>query len=48
MSVYRRKNSRFWWYSVTTSSGRKRVSTKRTNKREAEAVAAEMNEALNA
>lgn len=40
-SLYKRPNSPFWWYDQTINGKRRRVSTKRTNKREAEAVAAE-------
>lgn len=39
MNLYKRPNSPFWWYDQTISGKRRRVSTKRTVKREAEAVA---------
>jgi hypothetical protein len=38
-TVYKRPGSPFWYFDVTVSGRRKRISTKRTLKREAEAVA---------
>ncbi len=40
-TVYRRKNSPYWYFDVTVAGKRKRVSTKRTLKAEARAVAAD-------
>jgi integrase len=39
IAVYKRKGSPFWYFDVTVNGRRKRISTKRTLKREAEGVA---------
>lgn len=49
VDVYRRPNSPFWYFDITVDGRRKRRSTKRTTKAEAEAVAAtELTKQLNA